>query len=169
MSSLPMTGRGHPPDPTGWDVSSNLHPFQDTPVGSEEGASVSPSSSCCLRGAADAAGGHGWSQCWCCADMGPCFPPRRRAFSSPLPPAVPVRRAPFRKRDGSAQPSARAVERWNQSCPSLGCKDRFLFQLIIQGSPRGGKMTSYLTLFPSLPCLLLPSFSSFFYIWNFMQ
>lgn len=79
----------------------------------------------------------------------------------PVPPFLPARLIPFRKRDRPAQPSARAVERWNQSWPSLGCRDGFLFPLIIQGSPESGKMTSYPTLFPLPPCLSLPSFPSF--------
>ena len=38
-------------------------------------------------------------------------PSRWRAPPGPLSPAFPARRAPLRKRDWSAQPSARAVKR----------------------------------------------------------
>lgn len=133
-----MIARDHSTDPVVWDVSNKLHPCQETPGGGKEGESLPPSSFHHPTGAADAAGGHGWSQCWCRGDTRPCWPPPTPARSpQPLPPALPARRVPFRKADRSAQPSARAVERWNQSRPGLGCRDRFLFRLIIQGSLGG--------------------------------
>lgn len=90
----------------------------------------------------------------------PAWPPHQPSLW-PLPPAVPAGRVLFWKWGRLAQSSARVVERWNQSCSGLGCRDGFLFPLIIQGSFEGRKMTSYPTPFPLPPFLFLLSSSSF--------